>query len=75
MIYAETNELKMLIAEKGKHIRAVNDIYKAQYTDEEGNIVLEHKPSYSDIIFLGKQVKDEKEARELYVAEDIETEG
>ena len=72
MIYTETNELKMLIAEKGKHIRAINDVYVPEHIDAEtGELIPEHFPSYSDVIFLGAQIKNETEARELYVAEDI----
>ena len=73
MIFIETNELKMLIAEKGKHIRAINDIYVPEHVDlETGQVVPEHLPDYSDVIFLAIQIQTEEQARELYVAEDIE---
>lgn len=32
----------MLIADEGKVLREVNDVYKAEYIDENGNVVDEH---------------------------------
>lgn len=61
---------KMIVAEKGKHIRLVNDIYISEHTDEEDNIVPEHIPYYSTTIFV-PDTFTEKQMNELYVEEDI----
>ena len=63
--------LRLLLSDEGKHIRAISDIYEAEHEDEEGNIIPEHFPNYSEIIFLGKQV-DETKLNELYVEESEE---
>lgn len=63
------SDLRLLLADEGKHIRAINDVYIPEHEDEEGNIVSEHFPDYSEMIFLGKQVDDTK-INELYVEED-----
>jgi hypothetical protein len=62
---------KMIVADKGKHIRQVDDVYVAEYTDEEGNIVPEHFPYYSTTIFVPDDFTEEQ-MNELYVEENIE---
>lgn len=54
---------KILIADEGKHIRNINDIYS---TDGE----MEHIPYYTSIIFLADNF-DESKLNELYIEEEI----
>ena len=61
---------KMIVADKGKHIRAIDDVYVAEYTDEEGNIVLEHIPYYATTIFV-PDTFTEKQMNEEYVEEVV----
>lgn len=56
---------KMIVADKGKHIRSVDDIY---YVDENGE---EHFPYYSTTIFVPDTFTEEM-MNELYVEEEIE---
>lgn len=56
---------KILIADEGKHIRDVNDVYVPATESEE-----EHRPYYTSIIFLADNFDDSK-LDELYVEEDI----
>lgn len=63
---------RMLIADEGKHIRDINDVYVPEYTDEEGNIVPEHFPYYATVIFVGAQLQTLEQCKELYVEEEIE---
>ena len=60
-------DLRLLLADEGKHIRAINDIYEPEHY-EDGELIPEHFSSYSEMIFLGKQV-DETKLDELYVEE------
>lgn len=60
--------LRILTAGKGKHIRAIDDVYK-EATETEP----EYIPYYTDKIYLGVNV-DESKIDELYVEEKIETE-
>ena len=62
---------KMIVADKGKHIRAINDVYVPEYTDEEGNIVPEHFPYYSTTVFIPDDFTEEQ-MYELYIEEPIE---
>lgn len=67
-----TSDLRMLIADMGKHMRAINDIYVPEHIDEEtGETIPEHIPSYSTVYYLGEQVQDD-EVENLYVEENIE---
>ena len=61
---------KMIVADKGKHIRAKNDVYIPEHKDEEGNIVPEHFPYYSTTIFVADNFTEEL-MYELYVEEEI----
>ncbi len=56
---------KILIADEGKHIRDINDIYAPATESEE-----EHKPYYTSIIFLADNFDDSK-LNELYAEEEI----
>lgn len=56
---------KILIADENKHIRDINDVYKAATETEQ-----EHKPYYATIIFLADNFDDSK-LNDLYVEEDI----
>lgn len=69
MIVIKRSDLKLLLADEGKHIRSINDVYVPEYIDEDGNVIPEHFPNYAEMIFLGKQV-DETEIDELYVEEN-----
>lgn len=60
---------KMMIADEGKHIREINDVYVPEHIDEEGNTVPEHFPYYSDVIFIPANV-DVDEFTTHYVEED-----
>lgn len=67
-------DLRLLLADEGKHIRAIDDVYVPEHKDEEtGEIVPEHFPYYAEMIFIGKQVLDEQ-ISDLYIEEDKETE-
>lgn len=70
MIFFNYTNPKMIVAEEGKHIRSKDDVYVAEYTDEEGNIVPEHIPYYSTTIFVPDTFTEE-EMNELYVEEII----
>ena len=74
MQYIGYSNPKLLIADEDKTIRDINDVYVAEHYDEEGNLVPEHKPYYSSVIFLGEQINSLEECKELYVEEEIEKE-
>lgn len=61
----------MLIADEGKLLREVNDVYVEKYIDEEGNQIEEHIPYRTDVIFLPKSVNEEQ-ARKMYIEEEAE---
>lgn len=61
----------MVIADEGKKLRDVNDVYKEAYVDEEGNEIEEHFPHYTDVIFIPNSLTEE-EVKELYVEEIVE---
>lgn len=71
MILFDYTKPKMIVAEKGKHIRSVNDVYTEEYVDEEGNVVPENNPYYATTIFVPDTFAEEQ-MNELYVEEDIE---
>lgn len=60
----------MIVADKGKHIRDVNDVYKEAYVDEEGVEHEEHFPHYSTVVFVPNSLTED-EVKELYVEEEI----
>lgn len=61
---------KMVVADEGKHIREVNDVYVPEHTDEEGNVVEEHIPYYTTVIFVPDSYT-EAQMNEDYVEENI----
>lgn len=61
---------KMIVADEGKHIRDINDVYVTEYTDEEGHLIEEHFPYYSTTIFVPDSFT-EAQMYEQYVEEDI----
>jgi len=65
--------LRLLLADEGKHIRAINDVYEPSHIDENGYAVEEHYPYYAEMIFLGEQIKEE-DIEDLYIEENIESE-
>lgn len=68
----KTSDLRMLVADMGKHIRTINDVYEPEHIDSEtGELVPEHFPTYSTIYYLGEQVKEE-DIPNMYVEENIE---
>lgn len=70
-IIKRTN-LRLLLADEGKHIRDINDVYEPEHIDEEtGEIIPEHFPYYAEMIFLANNV-DETKIDELYVEEKLE---
>ena len=64
---------KILIADEGKHIRSIDDVYVPAKYDEEGNLIPQKKPYYASVIFLADNF-DESKLNELYVEEEIEKE-
>ena len=64
----ETEKMKKLIADEGKQIRDVNDVYKEAYIDEQGNEVEEHFPYYTTLIYLPKSISNE-EIEKMYIEE------
>lgn len=70
MIFFNYTTPKMIVAEEGKHIRAINDVYVPEHYDEEGNLVEEHFPHYSTTIFVPDMYTEEM-VNEDYVEEDI----
>lgn len=68
MRIVETNLFKKLIADEGKQLRSIDDVYKEAYIDAEGNEVEEHIPSYSTTIFLPKNLND-NDILNMYVEE------
>lgn len=70
MILFDYTNPKMIVAEKGKHIRSKEDIYVAEHTDEEGNIIPEHIPHYTTTIFVPNSFTEEQ-MNEQYFEEEI----
>jgi hypothetical protein len=73
MILFDYTKPKMIVADKGKHIRSINDVYVAEHLDEEGNLVPEHFPYYSTTIFVPDSFT-EAQMNELYIEEVMEVE-
>ena len=71
MQYIGYSKPKLLIADEGKKIRNINDLYIPAEYDEEGNLIKEeHLPYYSTIIFLAEQIDSLEKCKELYVEEE-----
>lgn len=58
----ETKKMKKLIADEGKKIRSIDDVY---YKDENGE---EHFPYYTTLIYLPKSIPNE-EIEKMYIEE------
>ena len=61
---------KMIVADEGKQIRSIDDVYVPEHYDEEGNLIPQKKPYYTSVIFLADNFDDSK-LNELYVEEKI----
>ena len=65
---------KILIADEGKHIRSIDDVYIPAKYNEQGELIEpEHLPYYTSVIFLADNF-DESKLNELYIEEEIEKE-
>lgn len=62
---------KMIVADKGKHIRGINDVYVPEHYDEDDNFIPEHLPHYSTTIFVPDEFTEEM-MNELYIEEEVE---
>ena len=71
MILFNYTKPKMIVADEGKQIRSVDDVYVPEHKDEEGHLVPEHFPHYSTTIFVPDNFTEEQ-MNELYVEETIE---
>ena len=60
----------MIICNEGKEIRARYDIYVPEHIDENGHLIMEHKPYYTTTIFVPDNFTEEQ-MNELYVEEEI----
>ena len=58
-----------IVADEGKHIRDVNDVYQPAYIDENGNEVPEHFPYYTKTLYIPSNFTEEM-MHQLYVEED-----
>lgn len=74
MKYIGYTKPKLLIADEGKHIRSIDDVYTPAKYNEQGELIEpEHLPYYTSVIFLADNF-DESKLNELYVEEKIEKE-
>jgi hypothetical protein len=64
----ENENPKKIVADEGKHIRSIDDVYVAEYTDENGEIVETHEPYYTNLIFVPDNFTEEQ-MNELYIEE------
>ena len=62
---------KMIISDEGKWIRDKQDVYVPEHIDENGHLIMEHKPYYTTTIFVPDNFTEEQ-MNELYVEETIE---
>ena len=60
---------KMIVADEGKHIRDINDVYVPEHIDDEGHTIPEHFPHYATTIFVPNDFTEEK-MNELYIEEN-----
>ena len=70
MILFDYTKPKMIVADKGKKIKAKNDNYKEEYIDEDGNVIPEHIPYYSTTIFVPDNFTEEM-MTELYEEKEV----
>lgn len=64
---------KKIVADEGKHIRSYDDVYEAEHIDNEGNLIPEHFPHYTTVLFVPDKFTEEL-MNKLYVEENIEVE-
>ena len=69
MIFIGHTVPKMLIAESGKKLRSINDVYEPSHIDDDGNEVAEVIPTYSDFVFLASGIDSIEDAQKIYVEE------
>lgn len=60
-----------IVAEEGKHIRSIDDVYVPEHKDEEGNVIPEYFPYYSEEIYVPNTFTEEQ-INELYIEEEKE---
>ena len=70
MQYFNYTKPKMLVADEGKVLRDINDVYIEEHIDENGNIIEEYFPYKTTTIFLADDITEEQ-AKKQYVEEDI----
>ena len=64
---------RILIADEGKQLRDINDIYVPAEYDKNGKLIKEeHTPYYSTVIFPADQLNSLEKCQEVYVEEEIE---
>ena len=61
---------KMIVADRGKHIRSIDDVYVPEHIDDEGRVIPEHFPYYATTIFVPNDFTEEQ-MNELYVEEEV----
>lgn len=71
MTIEKKDKFNVIYADKGKHIRVIDDIYKQAYIDENGSKVEEYIPNYFEKAYVPKRVTEEN-VNDLYVEEVIE---
>lgn len=59
----------MIVADRGKHIRSIDDVYVPEHYDEEGNLIPEKFPYYATTIFVPDGFTEEQ-MNELYIEEN-----
>ena len=64
----EHTKPKIIIADEGKKIKSKDDFYVKENVDEFGNLVLEHVPYYTTLIFVPDDFTEDK-MHELYEEE------
>lgn len=66
----KTDKFNILYADEGKRIRAINDVYKKAYIDENGNEVEEYIPNYFEKAYVPFAINEDN-MNEHYVEEEI----
>ena len=62
----------LLIADEGKHIRSIDDVYTPEHIDEKtGEMIPEHFPYYATTIFPAIQLDTIEKILEVYIEEEI----
>lgn len=61
----------MIVADRGKHIRSIDDVYVPEHIDEQtGELIPEKIPYYATTIFVPDGFTEEQ-MNELYVEEEV----